>query len=133
MQSPAILSVLTYSLGFLAEKDSANSEPDDTVWLCKLCFFADVTQHLNSLNPSLQCTGQISSFLFEEARVFQTKLTHSERYGNGKFTSFKTLKAYLQQKDDVLVPTECMLEAIKSLHCNFDQRFGSLTQHRVAF
>ena len=126
--------MLTYFSGFLAEKDSAYTEVDDTVRLCKLYFFADVTQHLNSLNLRLQGKGQIVSSLFEEVRVFQTKLTHFRKdVDNGKFNYLKTLKVYLQQNYDVSVPTECMLEVIQSLHCNFEQRFGSLTQHRVAF
>ena len=119
---------------FLVEKDAAYKELDDTVWLCKLYFLADVTQHLNSLNVLLQGKGQLVSSLFEEVRVFQTKLSHFKKdIDNGKFTYFKTLKAYLQQNVDVLVPSECMLEVIQSLKGNFEQRFGSLTQHRAAF
>ena len=59
---------------FLDGKKQTFPEINEPLWLCKFAFLTDICGHLNNLNVNLQGNGQLVGAMYEQVRVFISKL-----------------------------------------------------------
>ena len=94
---------------------------DDKSFLNYLAFFADVTEHLDQLNPIFQCANQIVSHMYDHVLAFARKLVmFCCRQEKCDFTHFPSMS--------ILSPasTEAYVSAITDLREEFTRRFQHL-------
>ena len=63
---------------FLKEKDRLLHELSDPLWLAYMAFLIDLTDHLNSINKSLQGKNQFLTQFHAYMKAFSMKLSLSQ-------------------------------------------------------
>lgn len=82
---------------FMNEKGQDYPQLSDMVWLNKLMFFTDFTQHFNVLNKQLQGLGKTAERMFCDMKTFERKLQIFERdLASGQLKYFPNLKIHLE-------------------------------------
>ena len=82
---------------FMNEKGQDYPQLSDMVWLNKLMFFTDFTQHFNVLNKQLQGLGKTAERMFCDIKTFERKLQIFERdLASGQLKYFPNLKIHLE-------------------------------------
>ncbi|XP_030613825.1 general transcription factor II-I repeat domain-containing protein 2 [Archocentrus centrarchus] len=111
---------------FLKEKDRPLHELSDPLWLADLAFLVDLTDHLNSLNKSLQGKDQLVPQLYTQMKAFCVKLRLFEaQLRNFNFAHFPTLSEIKSAfpKANLSLKKGKYLSVITSLMTEFSQRF----------
>lgn len=113
---------------FLKEKGRPLAELSDPLWLADLALLVDLTQHLNSLNKSLQGKDQLVPQMYTHVKAFSVKLRLFEaQMGNFNTAHFPTLsEVYIQSlftEADLSTKKENYAAIIASLRSEFNPRF----------
>lgn len=98
----------------------------DFSWLCSIAYLADVFEHLNLLNLSLQ-GNNVDMFKVEDKISAMVKKCQiwATRIENDSFTNFPTLKQFLESSEDSL-PDQIksnIVEHLRSLATTFREYF----------
>lgn len=112
---------------FFGEKWQTFPELWNDFWLLKLAFLADLVQHLNDLNKRLQRKGQTIEVLYEQWKLFTSKLGVFRRdIQMGTFRYFVHVRKYTASKGPVAVDVQVLDGCIAALEQLFYERFQDL-------
>ena len=111
---------------FLTEKDRADPQLSDPIWLSKLSFLVDITSHMNELNLKLQGKDNLVCDLYRIIKGFRRKLSLFEAQLEGEnfshFHCFREFCASIAEDVNLDFPKKI----IRDLKKHFLERFSDL-------
>lgn len=124
---------------FLSSKNSdLTAHLEDVNWVATLAYLADIFEHLNSLNASMQGPQTNLISLSDKVSGFMAKLEMwQRRISAGTLDNFPQLKAFLELPETVQVHREgllaLVLDHLQSLSQQFKFYFGDLDVSRYSW
>ena len=124
---------------FLLEKKSElAAHLQDVKWVATLAYLADIFEHLNALNASMQGPQTHLIYLSDKVSGFKAKLEMwGRRISTGNIDNFPQLKAYLELPETVEICKDelfaLMSNHIQSLSQPFQLYFGDLDLRMYAW
>ncbi|KAJ8397010.1 hypothetical protein AAFF_G00010640 [Aldrovandia affinis] len=111
---------------FLKEKNQPLHELSDPLWLADLAFLVDLTDHLNTLNKSLQGKEQLVTQLYAHMKAFYVKLclfeTQLRNFNLAHFPMLSENKSAFPTTN-LSAKKEKYVSVITSLKTEFSRRF----------
>ncbi|KAL3853930.1 hypothetical protein ACJMK2_013225 [Sinanodonta woodiana] len=109
---------------FMTEKSNHLPELSDPLWLWYLAILSDLTAYLNDINVKLQGKNKLICNMYAAISAFQSKLQlfilQAEREA---FVHLPTCAALRQEQVNVRFPKRRMIQLLKLLSENFEERF----------
>lgn len=110
---------------FLEIKDKPVPELSHPSWIADLAFLADITNHLNTLNYSLQGKDKLIIHTFDQIRSFKMKLNlWISQFQSRQLLHFPNLSSVAMQVGDKQY--EKYINSLQLLHDEFNHRFRQM-------
>ncbi|KAL3851914.1 hypothetical protein ACJMK2_015609 [Sinanodonta woodiana] len=111
---------------FMTEKSKHLPKLSNPLWLWDLAILCDLTAYLNDLNVKLQGKNKLICHVYADISAFQAKLQlFIQQAEREALVHFPTCAALRQEQVNVRFPKRRMIQLLKLLSENFEERFAN--------